>query len=190
MNMFVGVEKAYPQARIECPLDLGLPFLLDHLDRQRPRHHGKHGFSLAGESAPPPRQGPAHRCGQRPAPAERGQIAPLSGELSALRRQQEQERLLLDQLLTGYDRVNQSLQQNNYEQALAGLAAQRAFFDDRSVASLPAVQKRRTIEFFLIDSLGELIRSQVTQTTQSAQAAPALRRTPTPTRTPTRTPTP
>ncbi len=84
----------------------------------------------------------------------------VSGELSALRRQQEQERLLLDQLLTGYDRVNQSLQQGNYEQALAGLAAQRAFFDDRSVASLPAVQKRRAIEFFLIDSLEEMIRSR------------------------------
>jgi hypothetical protein len=83
-----------------------------------------------------------------------------AGELSALRRQQEQERLLLDQLLTGYDRVNQSLQQGNYEQALAGLASQRAFFDDRAVSSLPAVQKRRSIEFFLIDSLEELIRSR------------------------------
>ncbi len=83
-----------------------------------------------------------------------------AGELSALRRQQEQERLLLDQLLTGYDRVNQSLQQGDYQQALAGLAAQRAFFDDRAAASLPAVQKRRPIEFFLIDSLEELIRSR------------------------------
>jgi hypothetical protein len=84
----------------------------------------------------------------------------VSGELSALRRQQEQESLLLDQLLNGYDRVNQNLRQGNYEQALAGLAAQRAFFDDRAVASLPAMQKRRAIEFFLIDSLEELIRSR------------------------------
>jgi hypothetical protein len=86
--------------------------------------------------------------------------AKVNEELTALRRQQEQERLLLDQLLTGYDRVNLSLQQGNYEQALAGLASQRAFFDDRSVSSLPAVQKRRSIEFFLIDSLEELIRSR------------------------------
>jgi hypothetical protein len=84
----------------------------------------------------------------------------VSGELAALRRQQEQEGLLLDRLLNGYDRVNQSLRQGNYEQALAGLAAQRAFFDDQAVASLPAVQKRRPIEFFLIDSLEELIRSR------------------------------
>jgi hypothetical protein len=86
--------------------------------------------------------------------------AKVNEELTALRRQQEQERLLLDQLLTGYDRVNLSLQQGNYEQALAGLASQRAFFDDRSVSSLLAVQKRRSIEFFLIDSLEELIRSR------------------------------
>ena len=88
----------------------------------------------------------------------------VSDELSALRRQQEQERLLLDQLLTGYDRVNHSLQQGNYEQALAALASQRTFFDDRAVASLPAVQKRRAIEFFLIDSLEELIRSRQSRT--------------------------
>ncbi len=36
------------------------------------------------------------------------------------------------------------------------MASQRAFFDDRAVASLPAVQKRRGIECFLIDSLEEL----------------------------------
>jgi hypothetical protein len=94
----------------------------------------------------------------------------VSGELSALRRQQEQERLLLDQLLTGYERVNQSLQQRDYEQALAGLAAQRAFFDDRAVASLPAVQKRRAIEFFLIDSLEELIRSRQNRVSTDTKA--------------------
>jgi len=83
-----------------------------------------------------------------------------AGELSALRRQQEQERLLLDQLLNGYDRVNQSLRQGDYAQALSALATQRAFFDERAAAALPAVQKRRAIEFFLIDSLEELIRSR------------------------------
>ena len=96
--------------------------------------------------------------------------ARVNEELSALRRQQEQERLLLDQLLTGYDRVNLSLQQGNYEQALAGLASQRAFFDDRSVSSLPAVQKRRSIEFFLIDSLEELIRSRQNRATTDTTA--------------------
>jgi hypothetical protein len=93
-----------------------------------------------------------------------------AAELAALRRQQEQERLLLDQLLTGYDRIYQSLQQGDYPQALAGLAAQRAFFDDRTVASLPAVQKRRSIEFFLIDSLEELIRSRQNRATADTAA--------------------
>jgi hypothetical protein len=96
--------------------------------------------------------------------------ARVSDELSALRRQQEQERLLLDQLLTGYDRVNQSLRKGDYEQALAGLAAQRAFFDDRAVAGLPAVQKRRAIEFFLIDSLEELIRARQSRASTNTAA--------------------
>lgn len=86
--------------------------------------------------------------------------ARVVNELSALRRQQEQERLLLDQLLAGYDRVNQNLQKGDFERALGELASQRAFFNERSVASLPTMQKRRGIEFFLIDSLEELIRGR------------------------------
>jgi hypothetical protein len=89
--------------------------------------------------------------------------ARVAEELARLRQQQEQERLVLDQILSGYERVNRALQEARYEEALAGLQALRSFFDERGVADLPAVQKRRGIELFLIASLEELIRSRQTR---------------------------
>jgi hypothetical protein len=86
--------------------------------------------------------------------------ARVAEELDRLRQQQEQERLVLDQILAGYERVNRALQGGNYEEALAGLQSLRGFFDERGVADLPAVQKRRGIELFLIASLEDLIRSR------------------------------
>jgi hypothetical protein len=86
--------------------------------------------------------------------------ARIADELARLRQQQEQERLVLDQILSGYDRVNRALQAGNYPEALAGLQSLRGFFDERGVAGLPAVQRRRGIELFLIGSLEELIRSR------------------------------
>jgi tetratricopeptide (TPR) repeat protein len=84
----------------------------------------------------------------------------VAEELARLRQQQEQERLVLDQILSGYERVNRALQGARYEEALSDLQALRGFFDERGVAELPAVQKRRGLELFLIASLEELIRSR------------------------------
>jgi tetratricopeptide (TPR) repeat protein len=86
--------------------------------------------------------------------------AHVAEELARLRQQQEQERLVLDQILSGYERVNRALQGARYEEALSDLQALRGFFDERGVAELPAVQKRRGLELFLIASLEELIRSR------------------------------
>ena len=62
--------------------------------------------------------------------------------------------------LPGYARVNAALQQQDFAEAQKGLDSLRAYLDDPSVASLPTVQKRRAVEMFLIDSLGDLVRSR------------------------------
>jgi hypothetical protein len=81
-------------------------------------------------------------------------------ELAALQQQREQERLALDQILSGYDRVNQALQAGNYTAALGGLQSLRDFFNEPGFSSLPAIQSRRSVEMFLIGSLEELVRTR------------------------------
>jgi hypothetical protein len=86
--------------------------------------------------------------------------ARVTDELARLRAQQEQERLVLDQILSGYERVNRSLQADNYPRALQDLETLKGFFDTPSVSALPTMQKRRGVEMFLIGSLDELIRGR------------------------------
>ena len=81
-------------------------------------------------------------------------------ELAALQQQREQERLALDQILSGYDRVNQALQAGNYPAALGGLQSLRDFFNEPGFSSLPAIQSRRSVEMSLIGSLEELVRTR------------------------------
>jgi Skp family chaperone for outer membrane proteins len=96
--------------------------------------------------------------------------AKVTQELTRLRAQQDQEKLVLDQLVSGYDRVNTALQASSYDQALQSLASLRKFLDDDSVVSLPTIQRRRGVELFLIGSLEELVKERQTKTTTDTTA--------------------
>jgi hypothetical protein len=98
--------------------------------------------------------------------------AKVTQELERLRAQQDQEKLVLDQLVSGYDRVNTALQSSSYDQALQSLASLRKFLDDDSVASLPALGRRRRVELFLIGSLEQLVKER--QSTASTDTAALL----------------
>ena len=89
-----------------------------------------------------------------------GEGARVGAELARLRAQQDQEGLVLDQLTAGYARVNESLQARQYGQALEGLASLRLLLDDDTVTALPALQRRRAVEVFLIGSLEELVKAR------------------------------
>ncbi len=98
--------------------------------------------------------------------------ARVGAELARLRAQQDQEKLVLDQLTAGYAQVNESLQAARYDQAQEGLASLRKLLDDDSVAALPTVQRRRSVEVFLISSLEELVKArQAGTSTDSASLA-------------------
>jgi len=94
------------------------------------------------------------------AQAAEGEGARVGAELARLRAQQDQEKLVLDQLTAGYARINESLQASQYDQALEGLASLRKLLDDASVSALPTVQRRRAVEVFLIGSLEELVKGR------------------------------
>jgi chromosome segregation ATPase len=98
-------------------------------------------------------------------------------QLESLQAENEKERLVLDQILSGYSRVSDSLQIPDYEQALQQLDVIQSFLSQESVASLPAVQRRRAVELFIIQSLRDLIENQqsaISQPTTNLIAAAEL----------------
>ena len=100
--------------------------------------------------------------------------ARVGAELAQLHAEQGQEKLVLDQLTAGYSRVNDSLQASQYGRALQGLASLRRLLDEPSLTSVPAIQRRRSVELFLIGSLEELVRNrQLGKSTDNASSAQA-----------------
>lgn len=86
--------------------------------------------------------------------------AAAQAELASLRQQRSNEQLVLDQLLSWYQKVRDQIQASQPAAARAVLADFREFLDDPKLAALPAVAQRRPVDLFLVDSLDELVRSQ------------------------------
>ncbi len=93
---------------------------------------------------------------------ERDSAAALAA-LDALQQQRSNEQLVLDQLLSWYQKARAQIQAGRPDAAQSVLADFRKFLDDPGVASLPAVTRRRPVDLFLIDSLDELVRGQAAQ---------------------------
>jgi len=83
--------------------------------------------------------------------------------LDTLRQQQAGEQLVLDQVLSWYQKARDQVQAGKPDAARAVLADFRRYLDDPAVASLPAVARRRPVDLFLIDSLDDLVRGQAEQ---------------------------
>lgn len=86
--------------------------------------------------------------------------AEVESQLESLRQAREREELALDQLVSFYSQVKQAIGAGNYEAALATLGELTAYLNKAAIAELPLVQRRRQVELFLAESLGELIRSR------------------------------
>lgn len=100
-----------------------------------------------------------------------GEGARVGAELARLRAQQDQENLVNDQITAVYAQVNVSLQAGKYDQALDALASLRKILGNDSVAALPAVQHRRSVETFLIGSLEELVKARQSGTSTEMASA-------------------
>jgi hypothetical protein len=84
-------------------------------------------------------------------------------QLSRLSEQREKESLAARRLNGLYGGVKDDLQGGRYQEALGNLEAVRGYLDDPAVSSLPAMQERREIELFVVDSISSLVRSQMQQ---------------------------
>ena len=75
--------------------------------------------------------------------------------------QKEKEDLVDTQLIGFYGSVKQNLQDERYDRAIQNLESIRSYLNEESIITLPSVQKRREVEFFVIDSLSQLMENEI-----------------------------
>jgi hypothetical protein len=92
----------------------------------------------------------------RTATAAQGEQARLAKQVETLSEQNQKEQLVLDQISASYAQVGAAMDQRRYDDALGSLAALSGYLDQQNVAALPAVQRRKPVDIFLIDALGKL----------------------------------
>jgi hypothetical protein len=86
--------------------------------------------------------------------------ARVTEQLANLQEQQRQEQLVRDQILGAYQSVNESIALGEYPPALQQLESLRSYLDQEPARSLAGIQRRRSVELFIISSLEDLIRSR------------------------------
>ena len=98
---------------------------------------------------------------QQAARAESAQ-AEAADRLAQLREQRQREQLVFDQILSSYNRVDESIESGRYDTALQDLNNLESYLSQASIVSLPAVQNRIPVDRFLIVSLRRLIEVERT----------------------------
>jgi hypothetical protein len=89
-----------------------------------------------------------------------GEEARLAQQMAALGAQGQREQLVLDQISASYAAVGAAMKASRFDDALGSLASLAAYLDQAGIASLPAVQRRKPVDIFLIDALEKLVASQ------------------------------
>ena len=100
-----------------------------------------------------------------------GDTAQLTEALGSLREQTRREQLVADQIANSYRAVESSVRAGRWDEAVSSLDALSTYLDAPAVSSLPAVQKRKPVELFLVDSLKDLITSRRGGAAASSTAA-------------------
>jgi DNA repair exonuclease SbcCD ATPase subunit len=81
----------------------------------------------------------------------------VAQRLEQLRANQEQKRLVLDQLLGHYGRIQQSLDEGDVEEAALRIASLREYVETGPVAHVEDLRTRKDVELFLIETLEERV---------------------------------
>jgi len=89
-----------------------------------------------------------------------GEQARLAQQVAALAAQGQREQLVLDQISASYAAAGAAMKASRFDDALGSLASLASYLDQPGIASLPAVQRRKPVDLFLIDSLQKLVVSQ------------------------------
>ncbi len=99
------------------------------------------------------------RLEQQAAQAESAR-ADVADQLAQLREQRQREQLVFDQILSSYNRVEESIENGQYRTALEDLDNLESYLSQAAIAGLPAIQNRIPVDRFLIASLRRLIEVQ------------------------------
>lgn len=105
----------------------------------------------------------------RTAANAQGEQARLAQQVAAFAAQGQREQIVLDQISAAYAATGAAMKASRFDDALGSLASLASYLDQAGIASLPAVQRRKPVDLFLIDSLERLAVSQKA----GAQPAPA-----------------
>ena len=97
--------------------------------------------------------------------------AAAAAELNTLRQQRSNEQLVLDQLLSWYQKAREQIQASRPDAARGVLTDFRRFLDDPALAALPAVSRRRPVDLFLVDALDQVVSAQAAQQSGSDNTA-------------------
>jgi len=81
-------------------------------------------------------------------------------ELNRLDEQQQEEQLVIDQVLSMYTTTNKLIKNRQYEEALVNLNNLETLLNKDNIIVLPAIQYRREVDLFMIQSLRKLVASE------------------------------
>jgi hypothetical protein len=100
------------------------------------------------------------RLEQKTKEAESAQVRSQQA-LSALQSRQQQEDLVSGQLIGLYSLVKADMVAKDYPKALTGLQAIRDYVSRPDISVLPAIQQRREVDLFVVDSLTSFVQGQL-----------------------------
>ncbi len=86
-------------------------------------------------------------------------------ELRRLSAQREEEELASTQLIGFYNSVQRSIQNGELEQALLNLKGIRDYLNTEGVVALSGMFERRQVEFFVVDSITNLVQGEMKKET-------------------------
>ena len=84
-------------------------------------------------------------------------------ELAKVAQQKDNEAMVNNQIIGFYNAVKENIQSENFNQALNNLTSIRSYMNEDRIVGLPGIQQRREVEFFVIDSLTQLVRGEITK---------------------------
>lgn len=82
-------------------------------------------------------------------------------ELRKISEQRQMENQANDRLISLYNKVENNIESGKLNEALMDLEGIKNYLNEESIVTLPSILKRREVEFFVLDSLENLVRSEL-----------------------------
>jgi len=89
-----------------------------------------------------------------------GNEAELAARLEELSARGQREQLVMDQITSSYASVAAAIKASRFDEARSSLSALSALLDQPGLASIAAVQRRKPVDLFLIDSLSQQVAAR------------------------------